>query len=153
MKRLYKSRKNKMISGVCGGIAEYFDVDPTLVRILFIIFSIVWGTAILAYIIGAIVMPYRTGEEQEPERTNNHYDSTTSSTEIKPAKSGTGQLIFGVILVAVGAMVLLEKVYIFHNFFQWFWWHFDDYIIPAALIIIGGALMMRGSRKKSENQE
>ena len=56
-KKLYKSSKNKMIDGVCAGIAEYFNIDPTLVRIGLVLFSAMDGAGILAYIIMAIVMP------------------------------------------------------------------------------------------------
>lgn len=53
MKRLYKSRENRMLAGVCGGLGDYFGVDPTLVRLLYL-FS---GIGILVYIIMAIVIP------------------------------------------------------------------------------------------------
>lgn len=56
-KRLYKSSKNKMIDGVCAGIAEYFNIDPTLVRLGLVLFSAMGGAGILAYIIMMIVMP------------------------------------------------------------------------------------------------
>ena len=56
-KRLYKSNENKMLDGVCGGIAEYFDIDPTLVRLGLIRFCALGGSGILAYIIAAIVIP------------------------------------------------------------------------------------------------
>lgn len=56
-KRLYKSKKNKMLAGVCGGIAEYFNLDPTLIRLGWIVFSALGGSGILAYIIAAIVIP------------------------------------------------------------------------------------------------
>ena len=56
-KRLYKSNKNKMLEGVCGGIAEYFNLDPTLVRLGWILFCALGGCGILAYIIAAIVVP------------------------------------------------------------------------------------------------
>lgn len=56
-KRLYKSSQNKMIDGVCGGIAEYFGVDPTVVRLLWALFSLMGGSGILAYIIAAIIIP------------------------------------------------------------------------------------------------
>ena len=55
-KRLYKSN-NKMIDGVCGGIAEYFGIDPTFVRLAWLVFSICGGSGILAYIIAAIIIP------------------------------------------------------------------------------------------------
>ena len=56
-KKLYKSSKNKIIDGVCAGIAEYFNIDPTLVRIGMVLFSAMGGAGILAYIIMAIIMP------------------------------------------------------------------------------------------------
>lgn len=56
-KRLYKSNKNKMIDGVCGGVAEYFNLDPTLVRLGWVVFCALGGCGILAYIIAAIIIP------------------------------------------------------------------------------------------------
>ena len=56
-KRLYRSRENKMLGGVCAGIAEYLNVDPTLVRLIWAFFVVFAGTGILAYIICWIVIP------------------------------------------------------------------------------------------------
>lgn len=56
-KRLYRSRKERMMCGVCGGVAEYFNIDPTIVRLLFLLFVFGAGSGILAYIIAAIVIP------------------------------------------------------------------------------------------------
>ena len=56
-KRLFKSRSNRMICGVCGGIAEYFNIDPTIVRLAAIILTFGGGTGLLAYLICAIVVP------------------------------------------------------------------------------------------------
>ena len=58
-RRLYKSNENKMIGGVCGGIAEYFGIDPTVVRLAWLLFCVLGGSGILAYILAAIVMPRR----------------------------------------------------------------------------------------------
>ena len=57
MKKLYKSNSQKMIAGVCGGIAEYLNLDPTLVRLIFVAISLLGGSGLLAYIIAAIIMP------------------------------------------------------------------------------------------------
>jgi len=57
MKKLYKSRTQKMISGVCGGLAEYLGCDPTIIRLLFALFSIFAGSGILLYIVASIIMP------------------------------------------------------------------------------------------------
>ena len=56
-KKLYKSNQNKMIDGVCGGIAEYFGIDPTVVRLIWALCSLMGGSGILAYIIAAIIIP------------------------------------------------------------------------------------------------
>ena len=56
-KKLYKSNTNKMLEGVCGGIAEYFGVDPTIVRLAWVVFCALGGRGILAYIIAAIIIP------------------------------------------------------------------------------------------------
>ena len=64
-KKLYKSNKNKMIDGVCAGIAEYFSLDPTLVRIGAIVLTCLGGSGILAYIICCVVIP------RDPNTTDN----------------------------------------------------------------------------------
>jgi phage shock protein PspC (stress-responsive transcriptional regulator) len=56
-KRLYRSGKEKILGGVCGGIAEYFNVDPTLIRLLWVFFILAFGTGLLAYIIAWIIIP------------------------------------------------------------------------------------------------
>ncbi|MBQ8802863.1 MAG: PspC domain-containing protein [Tyzzerella sp.] len=56
-KRLYKSTTDKKLDGVCGGIAEYFNIDSTIVRLALVLFCLAGGSGILAYIIAAIVIP------------------------------------------------------------------------------------------------
>ena len=56
-KKLYRNTENKMLAGVCSGIADYFDIDPTLVRLGWVLFSLLGGSGLLAYIIAAIVIP------------------------------------------------------------------------------------------------
>ncbi|MBR4384991.1 MAG: PspC domain-containing protein [Treponema sp.] len=58
-KKLYKSNSDKKLAGVCGGIAEYFDVDSTIIRLAWVVFTLAGGAGLLAYIIAAIVMPNR----------------------------------------------------------------------------------------------
>jgi phage shock protein C len=57
MKRLYRSKTNRIIAGVCSGIAEYFNVDPTLIRLLWLLFSLSGGAGVLAYVIAWIIIP------------------------------------------------------------------------------------------------
>ena len=56
-KKLYRNTENKMLAGVCSGIADYFDIDPTLVRLGWVLFSLLDGSGLLAYIIAAIIIP------------------------------------------------------------------------------------------------
>lgn len=56
-KKLYKSTRERKICGVCGGIAEFFDIDPTLVRLAWVLFILAGGSGIIAYIIAALIMP------------------------------------------------------------------------------------------------
>jgi len=58
-KKLYRSRKNSMICGVCGGVAEYINIDPTIVRLIWVIAAFP-GIGVLAYIIAAIIIPYES---------------------------------------------------------------------------------------------
>jgi phage shock protein PspC (stress-responsive transcriptional regulator) len=57
MNKLYRSRKNRIVAGVCGGIGEYLKVDPTLIRLLWLLISIMGGSGVVAYIIAWIIIP------------------------------------------------------------------------------------------------
>ena len=58
-KKMYKSITDKKIAGVCGGIAEYFDIDSTIVRLIALLFLLTCGTGLIAYIVAALVMPVK----------------------------------------------------------------------------------------------
>ena len=62
MKRLYRSRTNRKIAGVCGGIGEYCNIDPTIVRLLALLLVFGYGSGLLAYLIAALVIPEPTNE-------------------------------------------------------------------------------------------
>lgn len=61
-KKLYRSRTQHMIAGVCGGLAEYFEMDPTWVRLLFVLFFFIGGSALLIYIVLWIIVPLKPEE-------------------------------------------------------------------------------------------
>ena len=84
-KKLYKSNQNKMIAGVCGGLGEYFNIDPTLVRLGCVALGI-FGGGILAYIVAAIIIPEPT---TEAEAAPNEAQATSSATE-SAASAPTG---------------------------------------------------------------
>ncbi len=62
MKKLYKSKTDKKLCGVCGGVAEYLEVDSTLVRLITVIVALACGSGLLAYIIAALIMSYKPEE-------------------------------------------------------------------------------------------
>ena len=62
-KKLMRSKKNKVIAGVCGGLGEYLNVDPTIIRLAVALFSVMGGSGLLLYVIAAIVMPEDPGDD------------------------------------------------------------------------------------------
>jgi phage shock protein C len=57
VRKLYRSRSNRMLAGVCGGLAQYFNIDPTLVRVLFVVLAVLGGSGLLIYLVLWIVVP------------------------------------------------------------------------------------------------
>jgi phage shock protein C len=75
VKRVYRSKSERMLAGVCGGLGEYFNIDPTLVRILFIIFALIVGGGILLYLILWLLIP------EEPELVETAEDIAVEEVE------------------------------------------------------------------------
>jgi phage shock protein C len=140
-KKLYRSRKEKMIGGVAGGLAEYFEIDPTLVRIIFIISLFLGGSGILAYIILWIVVP----EEPYVTTSNESQDKTESQNVKDDAKyeaayeeqRGRRRNVLGAILIIIGVMFLAD------NLIPRF--HFGDYW-PLILIILGVVVLINAKK-------
>lgn len=70
-KKLHKSSKNKMVCGVCGGLAEYFKLDPTIVRLIFVLVTLFKGAGLLLYVIAAIVMPFDYNSDDKEDDISN----------------------------------------------------------------------------------
>lgn len=169
MKRLYKSRKDKMIAGVCGGIAEYFDIDPVIVRLLFVIFFFIGGAAILAYIVGMIIMPqapmgadesYESDESTvsaksapTPPATTAADTNTTYENKPVPASKSSTSLVIGILLVVVGVFFLMGNIPFLRHYYWWFRWHLKDFIFPGIFIVIGLILLIGGSRRNGRKNE
>ena len=90
-KKLYKSRKNKMIGGVCGGLAEYFNMDPTIVRVIAAILCLVKGLGILVYLIMCIVMPYDDEDFSEDDTENLKSANIDPEEERKTSKKSNSE--------------------------------------------------------------
>lgn len=134
-KKLYRSEKEKILAGVCGGIAEYFSIDPTIVRIAAVL--ILLGThvaAVVVYILCAIIIPKR--EEYNTNYNDNDMNASTEKSIISTEKNRT---LLGLILVCVGVVFLLKK---------YLMWIKMEYIWAILLIIIGIVIIFR--RKKDE---
>ena len=81
MKKLYRSRKDTKIAGVCGGIAEYFNVDSNIIRLLAVLFIFLGGGGIIAYIIAWIIIPLEPVEDESSDK------QTTQSREENQAEN------------------------------------------------------------------
>jgi phage shock protein C len=139
-KRLYRSRQNKVIAGVSGGLGEYLDVDPVLFRIAFIVAAFAGGAGILAYIIAWIIMPEQPREETMNTPTE-HSAPTQPQTEPKKEPSaGRGSVVGGVILIVLGLLFLGEN-FLPHFYFR-DWW-------PLILVVIGIGLIVKSVRPKT----
>jgi len=136
-KRLYRSQSNKVIAGVCGGIAEYLNADPTIIRIAWILLSLLpLVPGILIYIAAWIIIP------KNPSRIV-PVDSTTSSTSSSSSSSVSGAGAVGIFFIIVGGLFLMSNLHIFY----WRdWWDISsDYIVPVFLIGAGLVFLMKGS--------
>lgn len=137
MKKLYRSRQDKMIAGVCAGVAEYYKIDSTLVRLAFVLLTLAYGGGLIAYIVCAIIIPEKPVDYVEDidvtGSDNNPFGSDNSSTQKK-----TKQLI-GIGLVILGVLVLFDKL---------FWWFDRGIILPIAIIAVGAFLLIKPSTSK-----
>jgi len=129
IKKLRKSDTNKVIFGVCGGLGEYLDLDPTVVRILFAVFTLFGGIGLLAYIIGAILIP--------APLTGSGPSTGLSSKKIEPSRN-IGVIIGGLLIVIGGLFVLKEVFRGWNSNIFNFLFPFPFGIIwPIILILIG----------------
>ena len=135
-KRLYRSRTNKVIAGVCGGVAEYLDIDPTLVRIIWVLFAVFGGGGVLLYIAALIIVPQNPGTSFEASTT--------------PSPGNNNALaIVGVALMVVGVFVLFVNLdfFSFRQMFRFFW----SYLFP--ILLIGGGVYLLARKKELSSEE
>lgn len=143
-KKLYRSREDRVIGGVCGGLADFFDIDSTWIRLGFILIVLAGGAGILAYIIAWIVIPEepvrskRKAEEGEVivegEIEEEYADNSTDDKNYDQR-----QKILGFILVILGVFFLIDR---WLPFFRWerFW--------PLLIVVLGLSLLIKGVRKR-----
>jgi phage shock protein C len=142
MKKLYKSRKSRIVAGVCGGIAEYLDVDPVLIRLIAVLFFFTGGATLIAYIVGMIIIPNQPLEGYVPPVPA----ESTAPVGQPESPSRTGSLIIGAILIVFGVHFLMRNF----PFFQFYWRFWDwgwNFFWPSVLILVGLLVLFRGARK------
>ncbi|MGE5365026.1 MAG: PspC domain-containing protein [Bacteroidota bacterium] len=158
-RKLYRSRKDNMIAGVAGGLANYFEIDPAILRLIFIITTFISGIGLIAYIVLWIVVPYEDMAYAktytvEPDGTTVETGTGTAETgsaeagDVKNTETevpnGTGKYekrkdsrMLGVVLIALGVIFLAENFLPFFSF--WDYW-------PLLLIGIGAWLLLKSSK-------
>ncbi len=137
-KKLYRSSRGKILVGVCTGLGEYFDIDPVLIRALFIVALFSGGIGAMLYIVLWMIMPKEetilsaTLEAEPSEQSNN--DSNVFSEKHK------GTVLTGLVLIGLGTFFLIREFFPMFSF---------KYMFPVILIAIGAIIVFNALRKNS----
>lgn len=92
MKRLYRSKNNRVFAGVCGGLGDYLGIDPLIIRVLWLLTTFFTGTAVVLYLVAMLILP--EGE----------------TVSVSPESESSGNKFWGVLLIVVGLVMLLSRV-------------------------------------------
>ncbi len=148
-KRLYRSRSQRIIGGVCGGLAEYFQIDVVIVRLIFVLLLFANIPAVIGYIIAWIIIPERKYARRQTPLAD--ADDAKVEVEEAPAPSGGSGLLLGYVLVALGVLLLWNTW--LPQAVRWMglgtvriiaisWW-------PVVLIVLGLAFLLSGRGRSS----
>jgi phage shock protein C len=158
-RRLYRSQKNRILMGVCGGLGAYFNIDPVIVRVIAVLLLIPGVIpAVIAYFVLALVIPLEGSTASTPrdsfkENISDVRDTTSSlgeevrttfdnkestSSPRSTSNSNRSLYILGVVIIAIGVFFILVNV------FDWFW----RYFWPVLLIIAGAIVIVLVTRKR-----
>ncbi|OLD58582.1 MAG: hypothetical protein AUI33_17475 [Ignavibacteria bacterium 13_1_40CM_2_61_4] len=134
-RRLYKSRRNRMIDGICGGIAEYFDIDATIVRIVWVLVTLLGGSGLFLYIAAMIIMPANPTDQ-----------FSFAQAEGAPAvRVPDRRRFWGITFVLLGAFFLMINL-------GWLadlnWWSFSRSVMLPSLLILLGVVLMYAYRRR-----
>lgn len=138
--RLYRSKTDKVIGGVSGGLGNYFNIDPVIVRVLFVLLAIFGGSGVLVYIIMWIVIP------EQPYRFGNvEHDQDEAKVNVGPKDTTTRtntSLVAGIVLIAFGLLFLVDRLVPYYSIRD-FW---------PLLLILAGFLLIRPEIFKTSNK-
>ncbi len=149
---LYRSRTNSVLGGVCGGLGNYLKLDPTLVRLVFIVLALIDGIGILIYLVLWLITPLEgqaeTGDLPETARANvdEIADRARSVGEdvrrtVATASPQAG-VVIGAVLIGLGVIFLLQSLNL-----AWLWWLNFDVLWPLVLIVVGAVLLLRRAKE------
>ena len=135
-RRLYRCRDNRILAGVAGGVAEYFDLDPSLVRILFFVSMFFGGIGLLLYIGMAIIVPL------EPISAEAAAEAATLPEGHRHATRGSGRwtTLVGLGLILFGGLALVERFVPALDV--------EHFVVPAVMIGIGAFLVASAVRRE-----
>ncbi len=130
-KRLFRSKNQRVLGGVCGGIGEYFGIDPVIIRLAWVLFCLAGGAGVLFYIIAWIVVPpapdYVDVQSVPPGESQPPTSATSASSSGYPGVLTIALAVLGVALVMYGISAL------FSSYFRFL----SAYMFPASLILLG----------------
>jgi phage shock protein PspC (stress-responsive transcriptional regulator) len=156
-KRFFRSRRDGLIAGVCGGLAEYFDVDPSLVRLIFILAIFLGGAGLVVYLVAWLIVPENPEQSPTPSFAKNQklkeevvgelrrvgsslaekFEATLEGADDRPERRST---------VFVGlALIVLGAAFLFKNFIPWLEL---EKLWPILLIGVGVLLLFGASRRE-----
>lgn len=139
-KRLYRSRSDRMLGGVCGGLGDYLGIDPTFVRIFFFLLVFGAGMGFWIYILLWILIPEEGVEDPGDFKNRVHSAGNDFVASVNQPHPKAG-LVVGAGLIVLGLMWLLENLGI-----PWLWWWDFDILWPLLLVIAGVVMLLRWRR-------
>jgi len=171
-KKLYRDEYHRVLGGVCSGLADYFEVDVTIIRLLFAFTVIIMGVGVIPYIVLWIVLPkkdytfnnfnnptvdYTVPPQQPagqfttpPPPPANPYGSNpfggNPTGYVPPRQKSNAGIIVGVVLIILGAAILIDEYDLIPDFdFERLW--------PAILVLVGGALIVSGQKRRPWDEQ
>lgn len=141
-KKLYRSSRGKILAGVCTGLGEYFDIDPVLIRALFIVALLSSGVGIILYIVLWIIMPKE--ETTSSAESSSEPSEQSELNDVFFSEKHKGTVVTGLVLVGLGTFFLIRELFPMFSF---------KYMLPIVLIAIGAIIILNAIRKNSTSPD
>ena len=146
-KKLNRSRTNKVVGGVCGGLGDYFNVDPIVFRFAFVALLLAGGGGFFIYLILLVVIPkapfeFDNNNAQQTVNTDNGFNSFQQADLGDSETPDSSRTIFGLILISGGALLLLNNLVRAFNI---------EKLWPAILVIMGLGLIFQKNKNNKDN--